>query len=253
MSMKIAVRMDDITPDMDWENFYFFIDLFEKAGISPLLGIVPQNKDENLKKEAPREDFYEVMEDLRKKGASFAMHGCSHVYTTGCGGIFPLNDFSEFAGLEYEKQKELLEAGKNKLRENGIDTDIFMAPAHSYDKNTLRALKETGFAKITDGFGKAPYTYAGLTFYPISYRLGSSLKKKSGVTTMVIHSNTVTDADKERYNRIFAEYGKNMISYSEYLNMDAAKRNFIGRIGEYLLAKSKFIMIRMRNKITGDI
>lgn len=243
MSMKIAVRMDDITPDMDWENFNFFLDLFKKAGISPLLGIVPDNKDKNLRRGSVHEDFYELMKILEKKGFSLAMHGCYHVYTTKSGGLFPLNNFSEFAGLPYEKQKELLSCGKERLKENGIETDIFMAPAHSYDKNTLKALTELGFTKITDGFGKKPYTYRGLTFYPISFRLSSSFKKKAGATTMVIHANTVTEADKDRYRKIFDEHGESMISYSEYLEMKPVKRGGLGLAAERLMAGVKHLLV----------
>lgn len=244
--MKIAVRMDDITPDMNWENFSFFQDLFERTGITPLLGIVPDNRDAKLSQEAPLEDFEMRMKELEKQGYCFAMHGCYHVYTTKCGGRFPLNSYSEFAGLPYDKQKQLLAYGKEKLKEHGIETDIFMAPAHSYDDNTLKALKELGFNKITDGFGKVPYMEKGITFYPISFLLSRSFKQKKGVTTMVIHANTVTEADKKRYEQIFRNYGKNMISYAEYLKMDPVKRTILGRVREYLLAKSKYILVNIK-------
>lgn len=246
MSRKIAVRMDDITPDMNWENFHFFQKLFKEAKITPLLGIVPDNQDPKLSCEAPRDDFYEVMKELEQEGYCLAMHGFHHLYTTKSGGIFPLNNYSEFAGIPYEKQKEMLLLGKEKLKEHGIDTDIFMAPAHSYDKNTLRALRETGFTKITDGFGKQPYLDKGLIFFPISFLLSRSLKQKKGVTTLVLHANTVTEAEKERYAKIFRDYGRNMISYSEYLKMEPAARGIWGRMAEYLLAKCKFILVRLK-------
>ena len=248
MSVKIAVRMDDITPDMNWDNFNFFRKLFEETGITPLLGIVPENRDQKLCCETAHEDFYEVIKELQEEGYCLAMHGFHHMYTTKSGGIFPLNNYSEFAGIDYDKQKEMLMRGRQTLQKHGIETDIFMAPAHSYDNNTLRALKEVGFTKMTDGFGKAPYLYRGITFYPISFHLGRSLKQKAGVTTMVLHANTVTEADKEWYTRIFREYGKNMISYSEYLVMKPVVRNVFGRLGEYLLAKCKFILVRARRR-----
>lgn len=244
MGMKIAIRMDDITPDMDWENFNFFLGLCEEVNAMPLLGIVPDNKDEGLRYGGAREDFFELMKALRKKDCVLAMHGCHHVYTTKRGGLFPLNKFSEFAGLAYEEQKKLLSRGKSELEKGGIETDIFMAPAHSYDKNTLKALFELGFRKITDGFGKRPYTFEGLTFYPISFRLRSSLKKKSGVTTMVIHANTANEADKEWYKNIFMEYGKNMIPYSEYLNIPPVKRRPAGRLAERLAARAKRMLVK---------
>lgn len=249
MSMKIAVRMDDITPDMNWDNFNFFLNLFEQTGITPLLGIVPDNRDKSLACEAAHDEFFSTMKSLENKGFTFAMHGCYHVYTTKRGGIFPLNRQSEFAGLPYDRQRDMLKNGREKLKQNGINTDIFMAPAHSYDKNTLRALKEVGFTRITDGFGKMPYIYRGLTFYPISFMMSRSLRQKSGATTLVLHANTVTGADKERYTKIFKEYGKNMISYSEYLEMKPVTRNVFGSALEYLLAKCKYLLVRLKKRL----
>ncbi len=244
--MKISVRMDDITPDMDWEKFQFFQELFEKNNIAPLIGIVPDNKDDNLKKEMPRKDFFEKIKQLEKKGYCIAMHGCNHLYCTDKGGIFPLNKFSEFAGLPYEEQYRKLEQGKRMLAKNGIDTDIFMAPAHSYDANTLKALKELGFTKITDGFGSRPYIYGGMTFYPISFKLSRSLKKSNGYTTMVIHANTVNDADKDFYERLFEEHGGDLVSYGDYLKAAPVSRGFFGSKVEYMLAVSKRILVGMR-------
>ena len=247
--MKIAVRLDDITPDMNWDNFNFFRDLFRETGITPLLGIVPENRDANLIKGAEHEDFFEVMRTLGKEGYSFALHGCYHIYTTKKGGLFPLNHFSEFAGVPYEKQKEMIEKGRDKLKEQGIITDIFMAPAHSYDSNTLKALKEAGFNKITDGFGDEPYRDFDMDFYPISFKLDRSIKKNKGLTTMVIHANSVNEADKERYRKIFRENGKDMISYSEYLKYPVVKRGMLGRGKEYFLANLKRMMVFVRKFI----
>lgn len=244
--MKIAVRMDDITPDMNWDNFNFFLNLFEKTGIAPLLGIVPDNRDWSLSCTEKRDDFYGIMKSLENKGFTLAMHGCYHVYTTKSGGLFPLNRQSEFAKIPYEKQKAMLQYGREQLEINGIFTDIFMAPAHSYDRKTLRALTEVGFTRITDGYGKMPYIYKGLTFYPISFWLSRSLKQKEGTTTLVIHANTVTETERERYTKLFEEYGKNMISYSEYLRMKPVRRNVAGRVGEYLLAKCKYVLMRVK-------
>ena len=44
--MKIAVRLDDITPDMDWERFLAVKKLLDRYGIKPLIGVIPD--DENV-------------------------------------------------------------------------------------------------------------------------------------------------------------------------------------------------------------
>lgn len=249
--MKVVVRMDDIAPHMDWSKFESFKMLLDRYHIKPLIGVVPDNRDDNLEcmdeKESNAripspEGFWQYMKKLQAEGWIVAMHGYQHVYTQKKGGLFPLNRFSEFAGISYEKQYEMLKKGKEILKSHGIDTDFFMAPAHSYDRNTLKALKQAGFTKITDGFGKAPYEWKGLTFYPISFHLSSSLKKKKGFTTMVVHANTMTQDDMERCRRVFAE--NNVVSYEEYLREQTAGRGMCGRICEYALANIKHLLVK---------
>ena len=168
--MKIAVRLDDITPDMDWEQFHRLEKLLDQYHIAPLLGIVPDNQDENLKRNPARSDLGEQIKQWEAKGWVLAMHGWKHIYTTKKAGLFPLNCFSEFAGVKKEKQRDMIFDGKEKLQKMGVETNIFMAPAHSFDKHTLTALKEAGFQYVTDGFGEYPYEYRGLTFLPIAFQ-----------------------------------------------------------------------------------
>ncbi len=251
--MKIAVRLDDITPDMDWERFLQCKALLDRYQIKPLIGVVPDNRDENLikkdqnqVKEAVPSDFWQYVKQLKEDGWSVAMHGYRHIYSTDKGGIFPLNNFSEFAGKTFEEQKEMLAEGKKILSEKGIETDIFMAPGHSYDNNTLRALKKTGFKALTDGFGHRPYEWKGLTFYPISFRLGSTLKKKRGYSTMVIHAGTTSAEELKRYQEYFERADIEWISYKEYLEQPAKKRGGLGRAKEFLMAKSKYLLMKLR-------
>ncbi|MDE6984516.1 MAG: DUF2334 domain-containing protein, partial [Lachnospiraceae bacterium] len=39
--MKISIRMDDITPDMDWAKFLRFKALCDRDQIKPLIGVLP--------------------------------------------------------------------------------------------------------------------------------------------------------------------------------------------------------------------
>lgn len=246
--MKIALRMDDITPDMDWKKFDRFKSLCEQYQIRPLIGVVPINQDSMLKIEESKEDFWNYLLTLQKEGWVLAQHGVHHVYSTKKKGCFPLNALSEFAGVPYAEQKANLQSGKKVLESHGIYTDIFMAPAHSYDKNTLKALKELGFTSLTDGFGEKPYVWKGLTFYPISFKQSSSLKKEKGYTTFVIHANTMDDKDFMRYEQIFKENQEKLISYAEYQSVPAQKRGFYGHLKEYLLATIKYALVRLRSR-----
>ena len=256
-SMKMAVRMDDIAPGMDWKKFMDFKALLDEYGIKPLIGVVPDNRDGNLErteagckhgqdgereKDGMPEDFWAYIRELQEQGWMVAMHGYQHVYMQKKGGVFPLNLFSEFAGLPLPRQLVMLEKGKGILDSHGIKTDIFMAPAHSYDKNTLKALYQAGFRKITDGFGSRPYVWRKMCFYPISFRLEGSLKRKKGFTTMVVHANTADQKDMEKYRRIFEH--NETISYGDYLQAGAVPRGWAGHCAEYLLAALKRMLVK---------
>ncbi len=245
--MNISIRMDDITPDMDWAKFLRFKELCDLYQVKPLIGVVPENQDSMLHIDEAREDFWEYLLQLEKEGWTIAQHGCTHIYSTKKKGCFPLNAISEYAGKTYEEQLASLKKGKEILESHGIYTDIFMAPAHSYDKNTLKALKAAGFAKLTDGFGDKPYEWKGMIFYPISFKQSNSLKQENGYTTFVIHANTMNDKDFERYEKMFAEQKDKLISYQDYLKITPDKRGILGRSKEYLMAVSKYVLVRLNN------
>ncbi len=240
--MKIAVRLDDITPDMDWVKFNRFKELMDRYYVKPLIGVVPLPEDKGLSRGEARSDFWPYVLSLRDElGWEIAMHGLHHVYTTKRGGMFPLNHQSEFAGIPYEKQRKMIEIGKKVLADHAIVTDIFMAPSHTYDSNTLKALRENGFTRMTDGFGKLPYLYDGITFYPVAFRQHSSLHKKDGVTTFVVHCNTLDEKDFARYEKIFQE--QQMLPYRELLYYRPVKRGIGGRMIERAMASAKRMLV----------
>lgn len=247
--MQIAIRMDDITPDMDWERFRAFKGILDKLNIKPLIGVVPDNRDDNLHRSNAADDFWKFIKELQDNGWCIALHGYQHVYTTKRGGLFPLNRFSEFAGIPLPEQRMMIQKGTEILKQHGIITEIFMAPAHSYDRNTLEVLKEFGYNKITDGFGKRPYRWQGLTFYPISFMLGRSLKKKNGMTTMVIHANEVDDSEIQNLEELLHKHRNSLISYETFLEAESVDRGFFGHLAEYLLAVIKRILVKLKSQI----
>ena len=61
--MKITVRLDDITPDMDWDKFERFKKVLDEHDIKPLIGVVPDNKDEKLSCGPVHEDFWTYVKE----------------------------------------------------------------------------------------------------------------------------------------------------------------------------------------------
>lgn len=249
--MKIAVRLDDITPDMDWEKFRRLEKILDKNHIAPLLGIVPDNQDPNLMRNEAVEDFSKEIAQWEAKDWVLAMHGWKHIYTTKKGGLFPLNSFSEFAGVSKVKQREMIYDGKEKLQKMGINTNIFMAPAHSFDKHTLAVLKEAGFCYITDGFGEGPYEWKGLTFLPIAFQRNKDIKKDKGYTTLVFHTNTMSEQEFASFEKIAEEHKNDFISYKEFLSASVKKQTLTNRVKEYSMATFKRVLVQLYTLKSG--
>ncbi len=244
--MKIAVRLDDITPDMDYAKFYKMKEILDTYQIKPLIGVVPFNEDKNLVRNPEREDFAEVVQSLVREGYVIALHGYQHLYSTQKGGLFPLNHFSEYAGVSFEQQDEMIRKGKEQLQNWGIDTDIFMAPGHTFDANTLKALLKNGFHYVTDGFGNNPYVRKGLVFLPIAVRQSDCMRKKDGYTTLVFHTNTMEEKDFIRYRNLLEDNRASFISYSEYLAQKPCNRSVFGHTWEYGMAVIKHTLVKLR-------
>lgn len=244
--MKTAIRMDDITPDMDYAKFNEVKNILDRAGLSPLIGVVPYGKDEKLQIEAPHDDFGEMVRTLSGKGWVIALHGYNHLYTTSKKGIFPINEFSEFAGVAYEKQRDMITSGIERLKEWGINPQLFMAPGHTFDENTLKALKSSGITKITDGFGNRPYVREGITFYPISKKCSECVSDRDGYSTYVLHTNTMSDDNIKDFESLIVSNRDKFISYNEYMEIPAENRTVFGNLKEYGLALAKHYLISKR-------
>lgn len=247
--MKIAIRIDDITTDMDWEAFTRFKEILDQLHICPLIGVVPDNQDQNLVRGKAKADYWEYIQSLQTEGWSIALHGHTHVYQTKSRGLFPLNRFSEFAGVPYEKQREKIRSGMSIFEQHHISTKIFMAPGHSYDSVTLRVLREMGFEYMTDGYGNRPYRYKGMTFLPISFHFQRAFRDREGYTCLVFHLNGMKKEQLDHVEQLLASHQEQLISYSEYIALDPHSRGVIGAVWEYILAYTKSVLLATKSML----
>lgn len=196
MSARYIFRLDDITPGMHWGKFWALLSLFRAHNIKPLLGVVPDNQDSSLEVAPHHSDFWEVMRQLRDDDCvDFAQHGYQHnLYPAPRAAIldlsFGIKEMSEFAGFPYDIQRQKIRNGKEILERNGIHSTAWMAPNHTFDHNTLTALRDEGFRSVTDGISLFPYAAHGLIFIP-----QQSWKPRwmpCGVQTVCIHTNEMT-------------------------------------------------------------
>lgn len=190
MAQRVLFRLDDVCEEMDYEKFLRLKEIFDRYGVKPIIGVVPHNEDKTLCLGEKIQDFWDLVRQLQKGGWTIAQHGYRHIYETCRGGLIPVNKKSEFAGLSFAEQLVKIQKGKEILLSHGIKTDIFMAPAHSFDKNTLRALKQCHFKYITDGRANHPYKYMDLIFVPCK---DAKIKNRNRFTCVCYHTNTMPE------------------------------------------------------------
>lgn len=215
---RLLIRLDDITPDMNWSNFERVRAILEKFHIRPIIGVVPDNRDKTLQIEQASEGFWPLMRTLQDAGWTIAQHGYQHRYVTRKSGLLGLNPFSEFAGLSYGEQLKKLSSGQEILHKQGIYAKMFMAPGHTYDRRTLKALQALGFTSVTDGYADKPYRYYNLCFLPCTL---SEPRIPSGVDTLCLHINGMTQAQFDELERFLAKNDALIGSAEEFLKEPA--------------------------------
>ena len=209
--------MDDVSPGMDRNRFWAFVNLFQRYRVVPLLGVVPDNRDPDLSPSTDDPRFWETLRKLDLEGTvEIAQHGYQHRAISRARG--DVASRSEFVGLSYPEQLEKIRLGQEKLRENGIRTDIWMAPFHSLDAATLQALVGCGFRCVSDGRGLYPFKRHGLVFVP--QQLWRPRRMPFGVFTICLHTN---DGDDRMYRSVetFLGSGRRSIRFTEAVAMAA--------------------------------
>lgn len=191
---KYILRLDDACEKMDIEKWDRMEQLLDKYGVKPLVGIIPYCEDPMMDDYPVDSKFWSKVNNWITKDWSIAMHGYNHVYSTDCGGINPINKRSEFAGEPLDVQKEKIRKGISIMREHGINPKTFFAPSHTFDRNTLLALKaESDINIISDTIANDVYYQDDFQFVP--QQSGRVRKLPFKVVTFCYHPNTMKTAD----------------------------------------------------------
>lgn len=219
MKSKYIFRIDDICKNMNWDNYSRIKSIFVENSIQPIIGVIPNNEDEELKKYPLCEfDFWEEVRHLQKVlGWSIALHGYDHKLITKDSGILGINKKSEFAGLTKKEQCTKIRKGKEIFINNHVTVDAFMAPAHSFDKVTMECLLENGINVITDGFGYYPFQKYGLILVPQLYSK-PKVKNNGGLYTWCLHTNSMTLDDINSIEKFVKNNKGDIISFSDHSN-----------------------------------
>ena len=211
----ILIRLDDIAENMNWELMEKAEILFDKYKIKPVLGVIPDNKDQELLSYPKKNDFWERVKKWNDKGWQIAMHGLTHVYDkdTKKKDLFRYGGRSEFYGHSLETQTSRIKNCLKKFQDKNIKIKCFFAQNHTYDKNTLLALKNSGIREIIDGYGVMPYEQNDIKFVPqLFYKLHML---PFGIQSTQIHLNYWKDDDFIKFENFLNKHSNKIITYED--------------------------------------
>ncbi len=149
---------------------------------------------------------------------------------------------SEFVGLSYEEQYKKIKKGLDILEQNGVKSDIWMAPSNSFDRITLKALKNLGFKYVTYGIALFPYQQEGLQFIP--QPLWGPEAISAGITTIALHTNWCDDEDLAKLEK-FIMSGIETISFRDACESSTSKAEHLLNA----LYMVYYILFRMKNAL----
>ena len=216
MKAKYLLRLDDACEMMNHQKWQRMEALLDKHNVKPMVAVIPLNKDKAFN-DSPldRDIFWDKVKSWQKKGWEIAQHGYTHEYVTKSSGDFTVgNKYSEFAGLLYSIQEEKISKGHSVFIEQGIEVNSWIAPAHTFDTDTVRALKEkTKISIISDGIALFPYEKEGFTWVPV--QVANFRKFLFGYWTVCLHPNEFEEKDFVRLEKGLEKFKKEIITVDE--------------------------------------
>lgn len=223
------IRLDDASEYMDVENWNKMEQLLGKYKVKPIVGVIPDNRDLDFISKYSYDDFFwDKVRRWEHQGWCIAMHGYQHKFCSDEKGINPINKYSEFAGIKLEEQKKMLYKAYEIMMNNGIKPEIFFAPAHTFDENTIVALKEkTPIRIISDTIASDVY-YENEIYY-IPQQSGRVRKLPLRVVTFCYHPNNMISEDFEKLEQFIIKTKEEWVcDYRQILKK--RKKNLLDKV-----------------------
>lgn len=191
MPAKYILRLDDAHPGMHHEKWTEITNICNKFDISPIVAVIPDNKDQDIDYGENDADFWNKVLVWQQSGWAIAMHGYRHVLRRSEKGLVPINNYSEFTDLSKATQVEFIKKGLAVFQQYGIKPKLWVAPAHGMDINTVNALLESSINVVSDGFSFRGYKRYGVNWIP--QQLWRGRKMKFGTWTICLHPSEMTN------------------------------------------------------------
>lgn len=229
---KYLIRLDDACPTMDAKKWQRIEEILDSCKVRPMVGVIPANKDSKQQIDDADTEFWTKVKNWEKKGWAIALHGYDHCFISDAGMtcLNPLWARSEFSGVSLEQQKEKIRSGVAEFRVHGIDPKYFFAPAHTFDENTLMALREESNIRIiSDTIANKPYCRGDFVFIP---QIGGHCAevKLSGIWTFCLHPSAMTEENFVATEKFLNCHKDEMMGFNELELTNLKGKNLLSRL-----------------------
>jgi predicted deacetylase len=211
LQARYLVRFDDLCPTMNWTMWARVEAVLIERGIRPLLAVIPDNQDKSLAVAPAHAAFWKEVRRWQALGWTIGLHGYQHLFVNQNPGIVGIQRRSEFAGLPAAEQERKLRRALEIFRGEGVEPQVWIAPAHSFDQNTVVALAKTGVTVISDGLAIAPHTDETGIFW-IPQQIWQFRWRPFGVWTVCYHHNRWGE---KQFNRFLQDIRKNQAAITD--------------------------------------
>lgn len=153
------------------------VDIFRRQRLSCTFAVVPAVTSLYPQVEgSSQQDIHLAGDKLAELRAAvgegvvdLALHGWNHLANAHTGHPTP----SEFKGLSFDEQVEILQRGRDFLEHaTGVAPEVFVPPWNSYDPTTERALEAVGFRGISaNRYSPAAARNCALAFAPMTVEI----------------------------------------------------------------------------------
>ncbi len=234
MFAKYLIRLDDAHTCLDRKKWNRIESILKDNNIRPIVAVIPKNTDKTLNHNLPDNKFWIKVKKWKKKDWTIALHGFNHKYhkIDRKSSLFPLSSRSEFSELSLRTQIKKIKSSYSIFKKNKILPQVFIAPSHTFDLNTLKALKsETNIKIISDGWYYFPIFERNFLFIP--QQLWQFKFKIFGIWTICLHPDTMKTTDFENLEKNLKKFKNNFISLNDLDLNTSRKKKFYDSLFYY--------------------
>jgi len=238
---RFLIRLDDACPMMNKENWDRIESLLDTYSIKPIVAIIPNNKDPLFDNGYVDLRFWDKVKMWENKGWTLALHGYEHVLRpTSNYGVIPFYKRSEFVDLSLEEQKEKIRSAWKIFVSNNVTPTMWVAPAHSFDRITIKAIKqETKIEAISDGFSLDYFYEHDINWIP--QQLWEFRSFPIGLWTVCVHPHSMKEEQFDKLERQIKHFVGQIISIDQ-LSIKKRRRGVADRLLNlfYWLRRKRF-------------